>query len=147
MLIVVAIIGILASAVLVGLGPVQRQARDSRRIADLRQTQTGLELYFHKCGYYPGTAQASSPCGAFSQIGDWNSMTTALTGSNLGVNRVPNDPSSGRTYSYGTDGIGSGYIIGARMEDAGNPNLVSGDDADGTVFGVDCADPIYCIRF
>ncbi len=145
MLIVVAIIGILAGAVLVGLGPVQRQGRDSRRIADLRQVQNALELYYNKCGYYPGAAQAASPCGAFSQINSWASLSAAVTGSTLGVNKVPNDPSSGRNYFYGTNGTGSSYAIGATLEDVNNPNLTQ--DVDGTVNGVDCADPVYCVEF
>ena len=52
-LIVVAIIAILASVVLVGLGPTQAQGRDARRISDLREVQTGLELYYNKNGVYP----------------------------------------------------------------------------------------------
>ncbi len=145
MLIVVAIIGILAGAVLVGLGPVQRQGRDSRRIADLRQVQNALELYYNKCGYYPGTAQAGSPCGAFSQISAWADLSTTITGSTLGVNKVPNDPSAGRNYFYGTNATGSSYTIGATLEDTNNPNL--SQDVDGTVNGVDCTDPIYCVEF
>ncbi len=41
-LIVVAIIAILASVVLVGLAPTQREGRDARRISDLAQVQNGL---------------------------------------------------------------------------------------------------------
>jgi prepilin-type N-terminal cleavage/methylation domain-containing protein len=42
---VVAIIGLLASIVLVGLGSFRTRGRDTRRIADLRSTQNALELY------------------------------------------------------------------------------------------------------
>ena len=47
-LVVVAIIGVLASIVLVGLGGARRQGGDAKRIAGLRQIPTGLELYFTK---------------------------------------------------------------------------------------------------
>ena len=57
-LIVVAIIAILASVVLVGLGPTQQAGRDARRISDLHEVQNGLELYYNKCGYYPGTSSS-----------------------------------------------------------------------------------------
>ena len=148
-LIVVAIIGILASVALVGLGPVQKRGRDARRISDLREAQSAIELYYSKCGYYPGTAQASSPCGSFSPITTWAQLITTLTGSSLGVSRIPNDPSSGKFYYYGsTDG--STYVVGANLEDKNNPVL--NDDIDGTVEGVDCGtgssgtDTVYCLQ-
>lgn len=144
MLIVVAIIGILAGAVLIGLGPVQRGGRDARRVADLRQVQNGLELYFNKCGYYPG-GSAASGCTGFSPVSTWGDLTNSLIQSAIGVSQVPNDPSAGRSYFYGVSGTGSGYVLGATMEDAGNAALRQ--DIDGpNVYGVNCDDPVYCIQ-
>lgn len=143
-LIVVAIIAILSSVVLVGLGPTRRLGRDSKRIADLKQVQQGLELYNLKCGYYPGTAQASTPCGSFSVISTWANLTAALTGSNLDISSISNDPTAGSNYFYGTSGGGTGYIIGARLEDANNAAL--SQDVDGNVYGVTCDDPVYCVQ-
>src|SRR5690348_14262381 len=120
-LIVVAIIAILASVVLIGLGPTQQAGRDSRRLSDLRQVQNGLELYFNKCGYYPGNAVAASCAGvAWAPVSDWATMSGALTGSAIGVNSVPKDPTSGRTYYYGTDVTGSTYVVAAALEQANN---------------------------
>lgn len=150
-LIVVAIIGILASVALVGLGPVQRRGRDARRISDLREAQTAIELYYQKCGYYPGAAQPIVPCTAFTPINTWVALKSTVEGtaSNLGVSRIPNDPSSGRTYVYGsTDG--TTYVIGAQLED--RSNIVLNEDIDGTVEGVDCGtgstgtDTVYCVQ-
>ncbi len=144
-LIVTAIIALMASSVLVGFAPAQRQGRDARRIADLRQAQNALELYYSKCGYYPGGAQAASPCGNFSQISSWTNLSTALTGSNIGVSRIPNDPSSGKNYLYGTDSIGSSYVVAATLEDANSSALRNG--VAGTIFGVACTGKVYCIQF
>lgn len=138
MLIVIAIIGILSSIVLVGLGPVQRRGRDARRQSDLHGAQTALELYYNKCGHYPGGSNCEAASGE-----DWAAMTTAVTGAGLGISKLSNDPSSVETYYYGTDG--PSYVVGAKLEDAGNPSLK--DDEDATTFGVDCADPVYCITF
>jgi len=148
-LIVVAIIGILASVALIGLGPVQKRGRDARRISDLRETQSAIELYYSKCGYYPGTPQAGPDCTAFASINGaaaWASLqaTLATPGSSLGVSRIPNDPSAGKTYYYGSDGTGTTYVIGATMEDVNNSVLK--DDIDGSVLGVSCDDPIYCVQ-
>ncbi|MEK7546633.1 MAG: type II secretion system protein [Patescibacteria group bacterium] len=146
-LIVVAIIAVLASMVLVGFGPAQRQGRDARRISDLRQVQNALELYYSKCGYYPGTTQASAPCGGFSSLGNsWSGLVTALTASNIGINSVPNDPSGGKSYSYGTNSDGSIYILESNLEDTNNPALQQSYKTN--EFGVDCATSgHYCIKF
>ncbi len=142
-LIVVAIIATLASVALVGLGPVQRSGRDTRRISDLRQTQNGVELYYAKCGYYPGAAQSASDCTSFSVASGWTGLTAALTGSNIGISKVPTDPKSGGTYEYGSSS-GSTYVLGATLENTNAPSLR--DDIDGTVEGVDCNDPVYCVQ-
>lgn len=149
-LIVVAIIAILASVVLVGLGPTQRAGRDARRISDLRQTQTGLELYYSKCGFYPGTA-ALAACGAANNAAatTWAAMSASLTGSSIGVNQIPNDPNTAATYFYGTPGASANtYTIGATLEDVNNQALNS--DLDGNSNGVACGtagptDNVYCL--
>ena len=142
-LVVVAIISILVGSVLVGLGPAQRQGRDTRRIADLRQIQNALELYFAKCGYYPGTAQSTATCGAYQAVSTWGDLTTALTGSSLGVSQIPNDPTSGKNYVYGSDG--TGYVLGATLEDPNNPVLQR--SVKGTNYSVTCSGAVYCVTF
>ncbi len=131
MLVVVAIIGILSSVILVGLTGTRKQGRDTRRIADLRQVQTGLELYFNKNG-------------AFPDPGNWTSLSTALTGAGLGINTIPKDPLSTQTYYYGVSAARDEYVLGARLEDANNSALTQ--DIDGTLFSINCTDQIYCIR-
>ena len=150
-LIVVAIIAILASVVLVGLGPTQQAGRDARRLSDLRQVQNGLELYFNKCGYYPGAAVAGS-CSAvaWQQTSDWATLSGALTGSTVGINTVPVDPSAGHSYYYGTTNGGSAYILGATLENANNSvfNNYNAPATAGYTIGngfVSCAAPTYCI--
>jgi len=56
LLVVVTIIGILASIVLVSLGSARVKARDTRRIADLRQVTLALEFYVDKYRHYPPTS-------------------------------------------------------------------------------------------
>ena len=45
-LIVVSIIGLLSAVTLIGLGSFRAAGKDARRVADLRQYQNGLELYY-----------------------------------------------------------------------------------------------------
>ncbi len=146
-LVVVAIISILASVVLVGLGPTQRIGRDARRISDLRQVQNGLELYFNKCGYYPGTVQAGATCVAYVGIAvnDWAALTSSLKDSVIGIVNVPDDPTGGVHYFYGAAAGGTGYVLGATLENVSNPVL--NQSVHGMVNGVNCASPVYCIQF
>ncbi|MBT9171369.1 MAG: Type II secretion system protein G [Actinobacteria bacterium] len=108
-LVVVAIVGLLSSVVLVGLGPFRARGRDARRIADLRQTQNALELYFVRNGLYPNSI-------------NWPGLTSALIGARIGVNSIPNDPTSGWNYGYCRAAPGN-YVLGAHLEDTNNPAL------------------------
>ena len=126
-LIVVAIIGILASVVLVGLGPVQRRGRDARRISDLRNIQTGLELYYNKNGFYP------------SASGDWVAALKTV------VPNIPRDPNN-TTYFYGTDNGATSYVVGAKLEEPETPAF--NDAPPSPLYGVNCGKTtsIYCVQ-
>ena len=92
-LIVVAIIAILASVVLVGLGPTQAKGRDARRISDLQETQNALELYYNKNGSYPNVTQTGSA--------GWAQLSTDITGAGIGITQpLSNDPTNSGQYVY-----------------------------------------------
>lgn len=136
-LIVVFIIGLLASVVLVGLGAFRQRGRDARRVADLRSVQNALELYYSKNGLYPPTS-------------DWSSLESELINAGIGVSNIPNDPAgSSATYKYASNG--QGYVLRSDLEDRNNQVLK--EDIDGSdVLGIDCGpesddDQYYCIKF
>ena len=57
LLVVIAIIGVLATLILLQLGTARAKARDAKRIADVSQIRTSIELYFDdNGGSYPGAA-------------------------------------------------------------------------------------------
>lgn len=141
MLIVLAIIGILAGIIIVGLGSGKGAARDARRIADLRTTQQALELYYQVNQSYPNA-------------NTWVALSTALIGAGIGIKSIPADPLNDVNfyYRYGVDTTGTpqlqSYALGARLEDDKHKAL--NDDVDGTIYGVDCSDvpvPVYCVSF
>lgn len=135
-LIVVAIIGLLASIVLVGLGAFRTRGRDARRIADLRETQNALELYYTKYQKYP----------TFSGGDSWQSLTNSLINAGIGISSISNDPLyPDRNYRYGTPSDNQNYVLAATLEDSNNPALK--DDPDGVIYNIDCADPTYCVQF
>jgi prepilin-type N-terminal cleavage/methylation domain-containing protein len=53
LLVVIAIIGVLSSVVLASLNSARIKARDARRISDMHQVQTALELYYNDNKGYP----------------------------------------------------------------------------------------------
>ena len=56
LLVVIAIIGLLASVVLLALNGARAKARDAKRIADIRQLASAMELYFNDVYSYPTAA-------------------------------------------------------------------------------------------
>jgi prepilin-type N-terminal cleavage/methylation domain-containing protein len=116
LLVVIAIIGILASIVLASLDSARKKGRDARRIADVKQIQLALELYYDANSAYPPVL----------------STTTLVSPGYISV--VPTDPTNGHAYSYtpyGTTGntaLCSSYHLGASLETAGNTAFSS--DAD-----------------
>ncbi len=53
LLVVVAIIGLLSTLSIVALNSARAKARDARRVSDVKQIQTALELYYNENGTYP----------------------------------------------------------------------------------------------
>lgn len=65
LLVVIAIIGLLSTLSILALNQARARARDAKRIADVKQIQTALELYYNEVSDYPasvtpGTAIASA---------------------------------------------------------------------------------------
>lgn len=59
LLVVIAIIGLLSTLAVVALGSARAKGRDARRIADVKQYQTALELFYADYGYYPGQGETT----------------------------------------------------------------------------------------
>ncbi len=61
LLVVVAIIGLLSTLSIVALNTARAKARDARRVSDIKQIQTALEVYLSENGTYPTSTAALSP--------------------------------------------------------------------------------------
>ena len=55
----------------------------------------------------------------------------------------PRDPATGALYFYGLSSDRQNYVVGAKLEDRNNSELLK--DADGLIHGIDCNDPVYCV--
>ncbi len=107
MMVVIAIIAILASIFLVGLGGFRSSAYDTRRISDLQHVQSYLELYYNSAHHYPSSV-------------DYTALGTDLIGAGIGVTALPQDPqySNGTgdyVYQYTQCTGGQGYILSAAV--------------------------------
>ena len=161
LLVVIAIIGILSSVVLASLNSARSKARDTKRIADFRQIQTALELFYDQYGQYPVTA------GHQYWDGHWQFFATCLeTGVGCGVatpgfvppiSKVSQDPlddpatlsDADPTYYYAWPAgcsNGSSYRLAVYLE---NNNSVLQSDLDGSFYNNNngCGDSSkgYCV--
>ncbi len=76
LLVVIAIIGLLASVVLLALNGARAKSRDAKRIADVRQIASALELYFNDYNGYPASTTAVGGNGDIAAYG----LTTTYMG-------------------------------------------------------------------
>ncbi|MBU0613046.1 type II secretion system GspH family protein [Patescibacteria group bacterium] len=79
LLVVIAIIGLLATIAVVALNSARTSSRDAKRIADVRQVQTGLELYFNAETDYP-TCTTAATVASLDGAGCADGITTYVSG-------------------------------------------------------------------
>ncbi|MBU1146489.1 type II secretion system GspH family protein [Patescibacteria group bacterium] len=113
LLVVIAIIGLLSTLAVVALTSARTKARDSKRVADMKQVQTAMELYYSATNGYPVCAGLVSTCVALAP--------EYLPGvANLkdpgGVAGACGDPAAAKcNYSFGAAAAGS-YKINFWLE-------------------------------
>ena len=162
LLVVIAIIGVLASVVLASLNSARQKSRDVRRIADIKQLQLALEMYFDSNRQYPPTLCVTDAVGCTAPI-----VPTYIPA-------IAKDPISTRVcgpagsfaagnYCYSgldTDAVDitcESYHIGASLEEGGHQALSADSDAPAEAdvctgatadwSGVDAAtNPIYDLK-
>ncbi len=124
LLVVIAIIGLLSTLAVVALSTARTKARDAKRMSDLRQIQTSLELYFTDNNAYPIKA-ASTTLGTGSMGCLDSGGFKALGGcTNPYMAQIPSDPNVSSTYQY-LSANGTTYGISATLESTVN-NLAAG---------------------
>lgn len=111
LLVVIAIIGLLSTVAMVAFNSARQKARNVRRIADFKQVQTALALYFDKYGKYPNeTPVTSNPWSD-----NFNNMAQQLVTEGF-MGSVPKDPSSPTGYNYYNYGGSIGGLLVVNLE-------------------------------
>ncbi len=96
LLVVIAIIGLLASVVLLALNSARQKSRDAKRLADVRQLSSALELYFNDNNGYPASL---------------SSLVTNYMGQ-LPTFPTPSDSCNTASYAYtGTSGASTYQLL------------------------------------
>ncbi len=120
LIVVIAIIGILATLSMVGLNSIRVKTRDIKRNNDVNLLQSTLELYFNKNDFYPPTNDLLS---GLPLVGNGKTYLTA-------VPNAPGNPDGScvaDTYTYQQDTNGSSYHLTYCLGDKGICVAVPGD--------------------
>ena len=135
LLVVIAIIGLLSTLAVVALNSAREKARDAKRVADVKQVQTALELYFNDAQGYPVEvasdlgADGVGPLGTHvlcfgnelndNDDGFVNAAADCDTDATIYMGLVPEAPTppSGNTYEY-TAAATDSYTIEFFLEGA-----------------------------
>jgi len=109
LLVVIAIIGVLSSVVFVSMNSARMKARDAKRIMEIKQLATALEVHYQMQGSYTIPENMCSDtsygglgqCGAAGGEGEWdaNSDLRDLIRDNL-IGVLPKDPINNANYKY-----------------------------------------------
>lgn len=110
LLVVIAIIGLLSSVVLASLNGARMKGRDARRLADLKQMQIALELYYGESNAYPVSTTVNTDKTGFDAA-----VAALATGGY--IPNIPVDPSgTSKTYYYKSTAGGTFYCLGTTLE-------------------------------
>ncbi|HPL83759.1 MAG TPA: prepilin-type N-terminal cleavage/methylation domain-containing protein, partial [bacterium] len=101
LLVVIAIIGILSTLSVVALNSARAKARDARRLSDIKQIRTALDMYYDSAGTYPTSLIPGSPL-------SYNGLDFLA--------KVPDDPLSSQHYIYAQTENGQNYTIDFTLE-------------------------------
>lgn len=104
LLVVIAIIGLLSTLAVIALGTARAKARDAKRVSDIKQIQSALELYNSDKGGYPSVGTAVALGGTATKVlcdtaAGFQADSTGCTATYMG--RVPANPTpNGADYNY-----------------------------------------------
>lgn len=127
LLVVIAIIGLLSTLAVVALNSARQRSRDAKRVSDIRQIQTALELGFSETSNYPvaatavvlGDATHKVLCNVAAASTFQTSLVAPGACGTVFMGLVPSNPTpGGADYEY-TSAAGSGtYSITFELEGA-----------------------------
>ena len=120
LIVVMAILGLLATIGLASFRNSQLKSRDAKRKSDLEQVQRALEMYHNDYGQYPDSSNGQIMVG-LSTIAWGDEMKDANT---LYMKELPKDPTGNPEYCYLFEaGPPAGYKLYAKLENTQDPKI------------------------
>jgi len=108
LLVVIAIIAMLSSLSVIALNSARAKSRDARRLSDIKQIKTALEMFYDQNLQYPAAPVGTTTLGVDSASACLTANGWTTTGGCVGtifMQRVPKDPQpSTRAYLYARGG-------------------------------------------
>jgi len=126
LLVVIAIIGLLATLAVVALNNARQKSRDAKRVSDIKQIQTALELYYSDQSGYPSPGTYTLGLGmSCLGTGGFGTASTATQCGSPYMGLIPSNPlPNGASYIYQT-GSSNAYTITFTLE-SGTGGLPAG---------------------
>lgn len=133
LLVVIALLGILATIGLVTFSSAQLRGRDTQRKSDLKQISSALELYYSDHGGYPASDNGKikgcpSTLGTDCTWGSNDSKSLFTDGQTVYFKSIPKDPTGTYNYYYRSlevDGKSNmGFQLYAHLENSQDPNCL-----------------------
>jgi prepilin-type N-terminal cleavage/methylation domain-containing protein len=100
LLVVVSIISLLSSIVMASLNTARAKARDTKRLADLQQMNTAIQLYINDNNAAPLLGSGEPASYRSSDLSQWNQLEAALTSY---IPSLPQDPCPTCDFYPGSD--------------------------------------------
>lgn len=127
LLVVISIIGILIAMGAVSFTTAQRNGRESKRTADMKNVQNAFEQYFSQNGAYPTNCNSGSP-----------QIATVMP------NGRPKGPRPSEEYAWGC--TATRYCVCATLEKTGTGNSSNATcNDDGTTYNLTGSGDYYCV--
>lgn len=134
LVVVITIIGILATTVIASYDTVRKKSRDTRRKEDLNALKSALVLYYQDKNEYPPSC---SPCAdeylSSGTSDNWinSDFLVYMAGSTMPKDPIqtPGDCTSANTYCYFVLGDRKSFILFTNLENANDPELNTNPNA------------------
>ena len=118
LLVVIAIIGLLSTLSIVALNSARARSRDARRVSDIKQIQTALEMYYNAANQYPtvgsGADQLStstSPAIKFGGVTFMNAWPVAPSPADNPGNAATPCTAANNAYAYTVASNNTTYTV------------------------------------
>jgi len=130
-LVALAMITTMAGAVTVKGSEVLAEAKDTQRVANVKQLAIACEIYYLGNGHYPQVSGTNSE-------ERFNQFIVEIKDDLISL------PTGRLSYDYQNSNNGQDYVLRVALDDSGSSYLEAGQR--GVINGLDCDGQYYCIK-